>query len=45
MSQGKKQTEDTPVFPTKTELGWCWDKEMSWKCRSCNKLELIIEKP
>ena len=40
----EKQIEGSPVFPTYTELTRCWDIEMSWKSRSSNKLELIIEK-
>ena len=40
----KKQTEGSPVFSTHTESRRCWDTEMSWKSRSSNKLELIIEK-
>ena len=42
-AKGKKQTEGSPVFPTYAELR-CWDIEMSWKSRSSNKLELLIEK-
>ena len=32
------------AFLTYTELRRCWDIEMSWKSRSSNKLDRIIEK-
>ena len=43
-SKEKKHTEGSPVFPTYNELRRCWDIEMSWKSRSSNKLEMMIEK-
>ena len=43
-SQGKKQTEGSPVFPICTELWRRWDIEIPRKSRSSNKLDLLIEK-